>query len=449
MVNNATVDFSSLLSLAVDGGTAHNVFNVSGTPSFITTTLNSGTGNDTTNVAATGSTSTLDVNGQGGTDTVDLTNAGSAQGLNGTITIGNVGGSTALTVDDSADTTGRAVTIGATSLTGTMVNGTTVNYANLSSLHVDGGSGGNSFTVNGTPSAITTTLDSGSGDNTTNVTATGTTSTLDIDGQGGADAVDLGSGRHAQALNGTISVTNAAGGATALTVNDSSDTTSRSITMSGTSMTGTMVNDATVDYNHLSALTVDGGSGGNVFTVTNTRTTITTTLNTGTGADLTTIEATRDGTLDINGQDGHDGVFLTDSGSAQNFNGTINVGNAAGATALTVDDSADDTGQSLSMDDTQLSGSLVNTAFVNYANLSALNIFGGSGGNCFTVNSTPASITTTINKGSGPINSVNVFGTMAGSTLDLTGTGGPDSVTLGPGLSGKVNIDEAPGSTSW
>ena len=131
-----------------------------------------------------------------------------------------------------------------------------------------------------------------------------------------------------------------------------------------------MVNNATINYNRLNSLTVNGGSGGNIFIVINTRANITTTLNTGTGADRTTVEATRNGsTLDINGQDSDDGVLLSDIGSAQNFNGTINVGKPSRLYGATVDDSTDNTGQSLTMDDTQLSGSLVNTAFVNYANL--------------------------------------------------------------------------------
>ena len=341
------------------------------------------------------------------------------------------------------------MTIDAATLTGLMVNGATVNYANLSSLDVDGGTGGNSFTVNGTPDNITTTLRSGTGDDTTDVTATGVASTLNIAGQGGADLVVLGSAGSAQGLNGTINQTNAAGSATDLIVDDSDDTARQSITIMTGTMTGSMVNNAIINYNRLNSLTVSGGSGDNTFLVTNTRANITTTLNTGDGADMTTIEATRNATLDINGDADDDTVLLSDFGIAQNFNGTINVANAGGTTALTVDDSADSIGQSLTMDDTQLSGSLVNTAFVNYSDLSGLTILGGSGGNTFTVNSTPPpDATTTIDKGSGPFNSVDVFGTMG--PLDLTGTGGPDAVIIHQSASimGPINIDEAPGSTS-
>ena len=282
----------------------------------------------------------------------------------------------------------------------------------------------------------------------------GTTSSLDINGQGGADAVFLGSLANTQSLNGTITVGNSGAGTTALDVDDSADTTSRSVTIGSSSLTGTMVNGTTVNYNHLGSLEVVGGSGGNTFTVDNTPFGITTTLLTGTSADTTDVLA--DGVvsgignvLDINGQAGDDIVDLGSASSAQDLNGTINVTNASGLTALTVDDSADTMGQSLTIDNTSLTGSLVNTTVVTYADLSSLTVLGGSGGNSFTVNGSPSGITTTLNKGSGADNSVNVAGLSLGSTLDLTGTGGPDTVTIGPApaVSGKVNIDEAPGST--
>ena len=212
--------------------------------------------------------------------------------MNGTITISNTSGTAALTVTDSADATGRAVTIGAASLTGTMVNGATVNYTGLASLTVDGGTATNTFTVNNTPSAITTTLNSGTGNDTTNVLATGTTSTLDINGQSGTDSVDLGSTSHtAQNLNGTIGVANASG-LTALTVDDSADTTGRTVSIGATSLTGSLVNGTTVNYANLSGLTVDGGSGGNIFDVSGTTSAIPTTFNTGSGDDTTDVTAT-------------------------------------------------------------------------------------------------------------------------------------------------------------
>ncbi len=78
------------------------------TTSDVQTTLNTGTGDDTVNVFATG-TNTLNIHGQSGSDTVTLGASSSAplgmQGLNGTINVDNSGGSTALTLDDSEDTT--------------------------------------------------------------------------------------------------------------------------------------------------------------------------------------------------------------------------------------------------------------------------------------------------------------------------------------------------------
>ena len=82
------------------------------TTSFVTTALNTGIGSDTVNVFATGN-NTLNIDGQDGPDTVTLGALAvvGMQNLTGTINVANTSGSTALTLDDSQDTTGQTATL--------------------------------------------------------------------------------------------------------------------------------------------------------------------------------------------------------------------------------------------------------------------------------------------------------------------------------------------------
>ncbi len=135
--------------------------------------------------------------------------------------------------------------------------------------------------------------------------------------------------------------------------------------------------------------------------------------------------------------------------------------NTGGSSSLTLDDSEDLVGQTALMSDNGTTGAVfdLSPATINYtdADISSLTVLGGSGGNSFTVQGTlvnagfPATLTT-LNKGPGGPNSVDVLATSAGSTLDIVGTGGPDTVTVGNGnmgtILGVVNVTEAPASTN-
>jgi hypothetical protein len=452
----ATIDYSNLSTLAIEGGSGGNTFNVTGTPANAETDIYSGTGANTTTVDATGVGSTAYIYGQGSADTVTLGNSGNTQNLNGSIGIGNVGGTTNLTVNDSADTTARTAI-----LTNTQLSGLTpapVTYYNLSALTIDGGSGGNTLTVTGTPAGITTTINSGTGNNTTTVDATGNISSqcaLDIHGQGGADTVTLGNAGNAQNLLGSISISNS-GGLTNLTVNDSADTTGRTANLSSTLLTGltpfSSVDNGYIFYANLSALTIDGGSGGNTFNVAGTPSSITTLLDTGSGNDKTNVTATGGGgELVINGQNGADSVTLGNAlGSTANLLQPVIVSNTSGSTNLTVNDSGDTNARAATLTLKQLTGLSLDA--INYANLSALTIDGGSGGNTFTVMDTPANVITTLNTGTGA-DTTTVDATGSGGTLNINGQSGTDAVTLGDAgnaqsLSGFVHITNTSGSTN-
>jgi Bacterial Ig-like domain len=348
-----------------------------------------------------------------------------------------------------------------------------LNYSDsiLSSLTVDGGSGGNTFDVSGTPANATTTLNTGTGNDTTDVTATGTGSTLDINGQSGSDTVTLGGSTTAplgmQGLAGTINVGNAFG-FTALTLDDSQDPDAQTVQISddGTGGQVTGISPATIAYvdADISSLTINGGSGGNTFNVNGTLADAfivptLTTLNTGTGNDVTNVLATNSGsTLDINGQDGTDTVTLGGSPEGplgmQGLSGTISVGNAEGSTALTLDDSEDTTGQTATMTDNGTTGTVtgLSPATINYtdAGISSLTVNGGSGGNTFTVDGTlvnPAFNPTpeTLNTGAGD-DTTSVQATSAGSTLTVNGGAGQNTLNYDAGgLTPTVSAGLLPG----
>ena len=259
-----------------------------------------------------------------------------------------------------------------------------------------------------------------------------------------------------------------------LTFHDENDTTGHTWTldnddtagMFGTASVALSGGIATTTYQPgdlNSPLTINGGSGGNTFVVDNTTSFVETDLNTGTGNDTVDVFATGTDTLDINGQDGLDTVTLGALAGVgmQNLGGTINVSNTLDFTALTLDDTDDFIGQDVMLSDDGVNGSVtgLSPATINYTDfdISGLTILGGSGGNFFTVDGTltnadfPATLTT-LNKGAGGPNTVDVNATNAGSMLNITGTGGPDSVTIGNGnqstILGPVDVNEAPGSTN-
>jgi large repetitive protein len=260
--------------LTVDGGSGGNTFDVNKTTSKVATTLNTGTGADSVNVFGTG-TNTLNIDGQDSADTVTLGASASAplgmQGLLGTIHVTNDAGSTALVLDDSQDTTGQTASLTNNGTDGTVTGlaPATITYINsgISRLDVNGGSGGNTFNVNGTlvnASVVPTPtmLNKGTGANTVNVDATNAGSLLDLAGSGGPDAVTIGDG-NLGTIQGQVNI-NEAPGSTNLTIDLSNDGLAHTLDLSsnGTTSTlhdalGNLPNDITYITASLASLTID------------------------------------------------------------------------------------------------------------------------------------------------------------------------------------------------
>ena len=447
---------NDLSSLTVNGGTGGNTFTVANTPTGVakpTTTLNSGTGADTVTVQAT--TGPLTVEGQNGLDTVTIGNAGSVQGIMAPVSVSNQKSFTALSVDDSADAVARMATITAAAITG--LAPAAINYVenDLSSLTVKGGTGGNTFTVMDTPNGAalpTTTLDSGTGADTVNVLAT--SGALDIEGQNGADTVNIGNAGNVQGIMGDVSVSNQ-NGLTALTVDDSKDAAARVARLTAAALTGLSPGNINFTQLDLSSFTINGGTGGNRFTVVNTPKNgmmLTTQLNGGTGADTVTVQATS-GPLNIQGQNGADTVTVGNLGNTQGITGVVDVRNTLSFTALTIDDSADAVGRTVTISATSVTG--IAPAAITYlqADIRSLTVNGGSGGNAITVASDPnngMTPTTTVNSGTG--SDLVVVQTTA-APLIVDGNNGADSVVVGnagsvQGIMAGVTVRNALGLTN-
>jgi hypothetical protein len=378
---------SDLSSLTITGGSGSNQFTVNDTPSNdlpLATTLNVGAG--TANVL--GTTGPLSVNG--GTS-VNVGNNGSVQGILGTVNIENPPSFTAITVDDSADSGNLTTTLG----TFTPAGDTPWGYiSGLAPANIN-------YEYDDTSSL---TLKTGVGFNTVNVLATGVTTNLIgtavTDGSASDEntVVDVGNpSAGVQQILGQLNVSNPLG-FTALSIDDTADVGGRTATIDASHVTGLAPADITYAQSDLSSVTITGGSGGNHFTVNDTPSNplpLSTTLNVDTGtADV--LKTT--GPLTVNGGS----LVQLGTGSTQNLNGAVTIGVAP--TTLRVDDSTDNTSQTVTFDKTALAyysitGIAPTTILYSPQNLTALVVKGSQGSNTYQIQGTAAP--TTIQGGGG------------------------------------------------
>jgi uncharacterized repeat protein (TIGR01451 family) len=461
----ATISYTTadLHSLTVDGGTGGNTFTVTNTPAnvftAVTTTLNAGAGADAVTVQATSgfNGATLNIDGTAGSDTVTLGNAGSVQGIAGTVNVENHFGFNRLVLDDSADATARVVTIATLGTNPADSQANTDAYGSVTGL---------------APAAVNyeyadtdpLVLDTGTAGNTVNLRATGSTapffaSTPTTITAAGDDTVNVGDTSNTlNEIFSPVTVTAPAGLGT-VNLNDQGDAAAHTYALGAVAGTGTFSRDASPDITTTVAhLNVNGSSGGNTYNIANTATGTTTTVTAGTGADTATIGGTG-GTLNYNGQNGLDVVTLGTAGSAQGILGTVNLENPGSFNDITVNDSADATARTVTLDtlpaqppsDTAQDGDPYGTitglapAAINYeyADTTHLTLDGGTGGNTFNVHATGTP--TTINDGAG--NDTVVVGNTANlltginSALTVNGQGGSDVL--------QVNDQADSSATTW
>jgi hypothetical protein len=350
--------YSGIDHTFIDGGSGSNVYTVKGTSPFLTTlNTNSGTVKpDTVNVL--GTTGSLEIvnNGGGGADQVNIGgNAKKLQNIKGAVSVRNAPSRTHLLVDGSADGIDHPnVILGAGSIAGLLPGGAVITFVtnDVNSVDVKSGSGIDTFTVLSTPddngvNAITT-LNPGGGANFITVKATGSHGPLKIV-DGPFDVVTIGDAGSVQNLKSDVTLEGATT-LTGLTVDDSQDTQGRAVTLAIDKVTGKgkitgLAQQAAIifDQGGLSNLTVLGGLGSDTFTVTDTPSNGLTTLSTGagTGVDTVNVQGTT-GPLTVNGSvNAVSTVTVGNAGSLKGLNGTVLVQNHPDFNNVVVDGSAD------------------------------------------------------------------------------------------------------------
>jgi hypothetical protein len=502
-------------SVTISGGSGNNAYTVDDPQA--PTTLNTGSGSNHVNVEAT--VVPFALQGHGGNDQVIISSnpggSGSLVNIHGSVDVRNTTPSTQLIVDDSADPSllRQTVSLSDTTLVGLAPAAITYQPSGLKTslaLIVTGRENAlpptpplpdDTFTVTNTPG--NTVLGLGKGFHRVNVL--GLTGGLDIGDAfgpaiqtqvlvGGTSSALQPAGGTLAAIHGLLNFSSGKNGV--LVVDDSGDATSRTVNLAASGASGTITGlapGATIHYTAPPAmfLQIFGGSGGNTFNVANTVASGITDLEGGKGGDTFNV-ATATDTLQIvtgsgtnhlniqgNGQTdsmniharaGKNTITIGSSapalgGSLANVRGAIFIDEANASTSLVVDDSSDPVFQNVI-----LNKGVANNV-IDFANLGtfgvpidfpdglkSVDIFGGKGGDRFTIqNPFPPGTTVTIHGGSG-INTLvggnvsnlwNITSTNAGnvgsvaftSIQNLVGGSGPDTFKFSNQAGVTGNID--------
>ena len=312
-----------------------------------------------------------------------------------------------------------------------------------SGLHVNL-NGQSSDYVPGTITSITVNL--GDGANTIHVEQTVSSDPVTIHG-GGSDTVNIGVSSSVQGIQGTVSIDNLSS-FTTLNIDDSGDSTARTAVIVAASIHGLSPADIHYDAG-VAALTVYGGSGGNVFNVLSTAATTPVTLDTGSGDDQVYVQATSS-PLYVDSSGGNDAVFVGSTGTVADINGPVDVRHSGpgGVSSLFVQDGSDPVAKTnVILNDGSLTGlapaPITWTPAPNASpvgGVGELRVTGGYGGNTYTVNNTSAFYHFTFLSAGAGSNQVNVRGT-TGELIVQSVLGGHNDVTLGslaPSLGGTL-----------
>jgi hypothetical protein len=430
--------FAGSLFLLVKGGKGDNTFTVSQTPLETSTeigimTLLTGSGNATVNVQ--GTSMPLTVINNGGLDIVNIGSAapnygGTLANIYGTVAVVGTG-STSLFVDDSGDPNFHYVDLTGSSLTGlssALIEWTASPGATggVTSLTILGSAAGSTYNVLNTPNLhYNTELDTGAGPDTVAIDAT--TGRLDVFSKGGQDYVYVGDGTLA-GINGNVSVEGA--GSTWLYVEDHSDTTAHTATLTDKQLSG--LSNGTISWNASSSptggvtyLELDGSAAASTYSVTNTPNLYYGTyLDLGnTGTDVVGIVGTTGNFHVLNGVGGHAEVAVETGTAAGSINGLVDV-YGSGDTYLYVEDFNTTSPRTATLTSTSLTG--LSSGAIEWTpspsptgGVTLLEIYGSAANTTFNVTSIPSlAYGTTIAGGSG---TNTLIGPNTTNTWNITG----------------------------
>jgi hypothetical protein len=289
--------------LSVYGGASFNIWNVGSTGTGFATHVYTGTGGfgAEVNVVATGSSSTLKIDGQSGPVQVVVgSNAptiggGTVANIDGTVDVYGAG-SLQLSVDDSGDLSGKIVNMTSDKIEG-LAQGdiewtaTSSLTGGVIALGVYGGSGRNSFTIDGTGDFFGGTyLESGAGSSSLNFVNVEATSgppqgsansiagSISIDGGNDGQLVRIGNQGSLSGIDGAVQVLDSGSGFSDLMIDDSGDSKVRSATLSDGMLTG-LGNLAPITWDDgssssksggVESVQIQGGTAADSITVRNT-----------------------------------------------------------------------------------------------------------------------------------------------------------------------------------
>ncbi len=316
------------------------------------------------------------------TTTVNVGSSGSVQGINAVLDIENPTSSTAVNVDDSADSTARTVTLS------TFTSNRVDSEGNSDAWGEISGPGPGPIIDYEIPDTSSVTLKTGSGGAVVNVLATGVPTNLVGSGQ---TTVNVGNSGSVQGVLGALNVENPTG-STALNVDDSADSTARTVTLStlGSNPADSQSNSdswgqisgvapANINYEHpdIASLTVSTGNvAGSVVnlqatgTTTNVISHASTTVNVGSTAN--TLDPVQ-GLVTVTGSSSTIlNVYDPGTSSQEEYGISATQLNGVAATQVT----------------RTPSGAVSPTQTIQYANVRFVNLYGGSGQDLWTVEST-------------------------------------------------------------
>jgi len=371
---------------------------------------------DTVNVLSVFSNVSLKVLGNNGADQVNIGSVGSVQPIHGVVSISNTNSFTSIAINDQADSSPRTAVYTSTGVTG-------IAPASISWIASD---------------VSSVTLAMGNATDTVNVQTVGI-APLTIHGTGGSDVVNIGNAGSVQGIVAPVKIDNA-GSFTTLTIDDSSDFTGQTVTVGSGSVTGIAPAAINWDTADLSGVTLKNGIGADTVNVIVT------------SAQIPVV---------IQGTDGLDVVNIGDSGSVQGIMAPVTIQNAADYTALTIDDSADLPGRTVTVDFGSVTG--IAPAAINWSttDLNSVTLKNGISSDTVNVIATSATIPVsiqgtagadTVNIGdAGSVQQINapvaIFNAAAHTNVvvdDLADTTGREVVYSATGVSGV-----APASISW
>ena len=417
------VTFSGIQLLNVSLGSGNDVLNVLSTDAGTLTTINTGAGSNTLNVS----------------DNAPAGTGGVLTGIAGKLILNGQGVADVLNLDDSGDPFASTVHLTSTMLTGLgMANDDAtkgLEFHGLETLNIFLGANNNALYLHGSPADAVTNIVTGSG---TNIVAIGTNASAVPGELTNGDAPNTGS--TFDDILGAINLTGS--GTDTLNVDDTGSTTNKVGALTATTLTGLGLGGAGITYTGMSELTLSLGSGNDTFTIASTAL-IPVMINGDSGADLFNVQATT-GTTDLNGGSGNDTFNLGSlaPGTLGNVNaiaGLLNLHGNGGSDVINVDDSGDAIGNTGTLTATTLTGLGLGIA-VNFDAVESMNIALGSGDNTFNIQSTLATVTTTLTTSAGvdTVNVGNAAPSMGGTVNEIQGA----LVIVGSG-NDILNVDDS------